>query len=236
MHSDAFRSTSKDQGSKNQWFKPKTSLYRELCVKVPLSKPKGEWGKNEKVFSKWRERNFGGTRLTNVISGDTSTPASHADDQLLRENTCWSFLQGYGRQSHKLPWEAANKDLKHATAINPASALSTLTSDEGTIHRVTLNAGKQKCHLLFFIIYIINGLYTTAIVSTVYYLKKNKVCNTNPSHSHDKKIDKWLLWNCLESVKIVEAVKKDVLGRKQEPTSISVLLRLDFLRLSEEPS
>lgn len=31
------------------------------------------------------------------------------------------------------------------------------------------------------------------------------------------------------SVKIVEAVIEDVLGRKQEPTSISVLLRLDFL-------
>lgn len=38
------------------------------------------------------------------------------------------------------------------------------------------------------------------------------------------------------SVKIVETLKEDVLGRKQEPTSISVLLRLDFLRLSEEPS
>lgn len=74
-------------------------MYLYSTLTVPLSKPKGNVARTKKVFSKRRARNFRGTRLTKVISGDTSTPASHADDQHLKENTCWSFLQGYGRHS-----------------------------------------------------------------------------------------------------------------------------------------
>lgn len=68
------------------------------CLEVPVSKQKVTVTRT-KSAQVVEGKTFRGTRLTQVIDGDSSTPASHDDDQHLKENTCWSFLQGYDRQT-----------------------------------------------------------------------------------------------------------------------------------------
>lgn len=109
------------------------SFLFEKCLKLKVLVGEQKWlWHGQKGVQVEEGKIFRGTRLKQVIDVDTSTPASHADDQHLKENTCWSFLQGYHRQSLIKCLERLLIRTWSCHSNNPSrQSTFCLTSDEG---------------------------------------------------------------------------------------------------------
>lgn len=214
---------------KQIWSDIHTKPTKKLSPEVPVSKQKAIVTQTKRCSGSMEGKIFRGTRLTQVIDGDTSTPASKRKHMLV-------FPAGLRRQSLIKRLEMLLIRTWSCHRKNP-SRQSTRVSLQIKAHfpSVTLHcsrvlhAGKQKQFQW-------KEKWTTPILFVDQFYKrhnlyspKTRSVTINQVIGMTQALINKFSETRLESVKIVEAFKKDVLGRKQEATSISVFPQTRFL-------